>query len=43
MGFYGSVYYQLIDTFYKFIAENDGYLKTVRTFPTTPNVCSRYR
>lgn len=36
MGFYGSVYYQLIDTFYKFIAENDGYLKTVRTFPTTP-------
>ena len=37
MGFYGSVYYQLIDTFYKFIAENDGYLKTVRDFPTTPN------
>lgn len=37
MGFYGSVYYQLIDTFYKFIAENDGYLKTIRTFPTTPS------
>ncbi len=33
MGFYGSVYYQLIETFYKLIAKNSG--KDSKNFPAT--------
>ena len=35
MGFYGSVYYQLINTFYKIVAKNEG--KNITTFTDVPD------